>query len=76
MANTLAYYDTATITEIKSFIVYAPKIFSSFISYQLHRLVQACPKLAPFKEFFFCFLAILYKKLDQEVLVVRGAKIK
>ncbi len=27
MANTLAYYDTATITAVKSFIVQAPGVF-------------------------------------------------
>ncbi len=31
MANTPAYYDTATITAIKSFIVQAPGVFVSFI---------------------------------------------
>ncbi len=30
MANTPAYYDTATITAVKSFIVQAPVLFPSF----------------------------------------------
>ncbi len=33
MANTLAYYDTATITPIKSFIVQAPGVINFFIKF-------------------------------------------
>ncbi len=33
MANTLAYYDTATITAVKSFIVQAPGHFSGAMTF-------------------------------------------
>jgi hypothetical protein len=50
VANTLAYYDTATITAIKSFVVQAPDHFtllslslSLFLSFLINSSYQAKP---------------------------------
>ncbi len=40
VANTLAYYDTATITAIKSFIVQAPDVNLIKLVYTLLSMVQ------------------------------------
>ncbi len=41
MANTLAYYDTATITAVRSFIVQAPVVFRTHITSPSYNLSKS-----------------------------------
>ncbi len=47
MANTLAYYDTATITAVKSFIAQAPVL--KFVNYGLKRFLTLVTGAHPIK---------------------------
>ncbi len=50
MASTLAYYDTATITAVKGFIVEAPEMSQSYISKESNMSVRAMDQ--SYKNFF------------------------
>jgi hypothetical protein len=71
VANTLAYYDTATITAVKSFIVQAPVVFfqlnifsdmsCSYLRYLKKFNINGLgSKLAIFKSFFTLTLPLSY----------------